>query len=141
MTDVIFLYSFFLVCVFKYTMFSQDLTGIHYTHEFIILLIASVNLLSTIISFTSSGFGILDPNPALQNNFGGRDRPNSNNFSNQSSPATGRDDGKKRKPTTSSGYGSNVHTLKRDEDDGRFNDRNSYWNGNSTQYGGNNDGK
>ncbi|KAG2726104.1 hypothetical protein I3760_01G097000 [Carya illinoinensis] len=90
---------------------------------------------------SQNGIWQYNPNPALQNNFGGRERPNSNYFSNQSSPATGRDDGKKRKPTTSSGFGSNIHTLKRDEDDGRFNDRNSYWNGNSTQYGGDNDGK
>ncbi|GLJ21854.1 hypothetical protein SUGI_0408660 [Cryptomeria japonica] len=33
------------------------------------------------------------------------------------------------------GWGSNIHTLKRDEDES-FRDRNAFWNGNSTQYGG-----
>lgn len=39
-----------------------------------------------------------------------------------------------------SGFGGNIHTLKH-EDDSRFNDRNAFWNGNSTQYGGDSDGK
>ncbi|EPS74190.1 hypothetical protein M569_00569, partial [Genlisea aurea] len=39
----------------------------------------------------------------------------------------------------SSGFGANIHTLKHDEDDDRFNDRNAFWNGNSTQFGGNDD--
>lgn len=33
------------------------------------------------------------------------------------------------------GWGSNIHTLKHDEDDS-FRDKNAFWNGNSTQYGG-----
>lgn len=85
-------------------------------------------------------FAILGPNPTLQNNMTGRERPQSHHSSNQSTSATGRDDGKMGQPTTSR-FGSNIHTLKHDEDDGRFNDRNSFWNGNSTQYGGGNDDK
>ena len=33
------------------------------------------------------------------------------------------------------GWGSNIHTLKHDEDES-FRDQNAFWNGNSTQYGG-----
>lgn len=79
------------------------------------------------------------PNPTLQNNLAGRNRSHSPNSPNRNS-ATTRDDSRNRRPTTSQ-YGSNIHTLKRDEDDDRFNDRNPYWNGNSTQYGGNSDSK
>ncbi|CAI0397198.1 unnamed protein product, partial [Linum tenue] len=42
------------------------------------------------------------------------------------------------------GSGSNIHTLRRDEEDDRSNGRNTFWNGNSTQFGsgdGNNDGR
>ncbi|KAF7133078.1 hypothetical protein RHSIM_Rhsim09G0032600 [Rhododendron simsii] len=71
------------------------------------------------------------PNPALQNNARGTERP----------PTTGRNNSKNSQGT-SSRFGSNIHTLKHDEDDTRFKDRNAFWNGNSTQYGGdNNDGK
>ncbi|KAK4744001.1 hypothetical protein SAY87_010313 [Trapa incisa] len=42
-----------------------------------------------------------------------------------------------RRPTTSR-FSSNIHTLKHDEDENRFKDRNSFWNGNSTEYGGDN---
>ncbi|XP_058094048.1 plant UBX domain-containing protein 11 [Magnolia sinica] len=38
--------------------------------------------------------------------------------------------------TTTTGFGGNIHTLKHDEDDGPSSDRNTFWNGNSTQYGG-----
>lgn len=33
-------------------------------------------------------------------------------------------------------FGSNIHTLKHDEDDMQSRDSNTFWNGNSTQYGG-----
>ncbi|KAL3642097.1 hypothetical protein CASFOL_012912 [Castilleja foliolosa] len=37
-------------------------------------------------------------------------------------------------------FGANIHTLKHDDDDdSRFNGRNAFWNGNSTQFGGNDD--
>ncbi|XP_075661978.1 plant UBX domain-containing protein 11 isoform X3 [Castanea sativa] len=81
------------------------------------------------------------PNPTHRNNLAGTVRSYSQYSANQSNSAAGRDDdGKKRQPTTSH-FGSNIHTLKHDEDDGRFSDRNAFWNGNSTQYGGDNDGK
>lgn len=107
------------------------------THLFCSAIIC-LNLLFRIVysTYPFLAFAILGPNPTLQNNMAGRERPHS-----QSTSATGRDDGKKKQPTTSR-FGSNIHTLKHDEDDGRFNDRNSFWNGNSTQYGGgDNDGK
>ncbi|KAM4113986.1 hypothetical protein ACJW30_04G036500 [Castanea mollissima] len=81
------------------------------------------------------------PNPTHRNNLAGTVRSYSQYSANQSNSAAGRDDdGKKRQPTTSH-FGSNIHTLNHDEDDGRFSDRNAFWNGNSTQYGGDNDGK
>ncbi|KAK6781390.1 hypothetical protein RDI58_023574 [Solanum bulbocastanum] len=45
-----------------------------------------------------------------------------------------------RKPVSSS-FGSNIHTLKHDEDENQFGDRNTFWNGNSTQFGGDDDSK
>jgi len=89
---------------------------------------------------SQNGMWQYNPNPTLRNNFAGTERSNSQYSANQRTSSTSRDDGKKRQPTTS-GFGSNIHTLKHDEDDGRFNDRNAFWNGNSTQYGGDNDGK
>lgn len=88
-----------------------------------------------------SVYAIAGPNPTHRNNLAGTVRSYSQYSANQSTSAAGRDDdGKKRQPTTSH-FGSNIHTLKHDEDDGRFSDRNAFWNGNSTQYGGDNDGK
>ncbi|PON74937.1 UBX domain-containing protein [Parasponia andersonii] len=78
------------------------------------------------------------PNSAIQTNFPQQQR--SHSASTQSLSAGSRNVGKSTRPTTSR-FGSNIHTLKHDEDDGRFNDRNSFWNGNSTQYGGNDNGK
>ncbi|XP_042751740.1 plant UBX domain-containing protein 11 isoform X1 [Lactuca sativa] len=39
------------------------------------------------------------------------------------------------------GSGSNIHTLKHDEDDKKFNGKNAFWNGNSTEYGGDGENK
>lgn len=39
------------------------------------------------------------------------------------------------------GSGSNIHTLKHDEDDTKFSGKNAFWNGNSTEYGGDGDNK
>ncbi|XP_076915734.1 plant UBX domain-containing protein 11-like [Bidens hawaiensis] len=39
------------------------------------------------------------------------------------------------------GSGSNIHTLKHDEDDAEFKGQNAFWNGNSTEYGGDGDNK
>lgn len=85
---------------------------------------------------------IVGQNSTVKNNLTQAGRPYTHFEPNQSSSGTSRSDIKRWKPTTSQ-YGSNIHTLKHDEDDGRFSDRNSFWNGNSTQYGGgdNNDGK
>ncbi|KAI7739014.1 hypothetical protein M8C21_030547 [Ambrosia artemisiifolia] len=60
--------------------------------------------------------------------------------SNQSSnpPSTG----KRNKPNPSRfGSGSNIHTLRHDEDDAQFKGQNAFWNGNSTEYGGDGDNK
>lgn len=59
----------------------------------------------------------------------------------QNASTSGKSEEKKSRKPPASGFGSNIHTLKRDEDDERFSDRNSFWNGNSTEYGGNDDGK
>ncbi|KAK8677062.1 hypothetical protein V6N13_142618 [Hibiscus sabdariffa] len=79
---------------------------------------------------SQSGIWEYSPNPTLQNNLSGRNR----------STSTASDDSRNRRPVTTR-YGSNIHTLKRDEDDDRFSDRNPFWNGNSTQYGGSSDSK
>ncbi|KAG6422858.1 hypothetical protein SASPL_113240 [Salvia splendens] len=60
--------------------------------------------------------------------------------SEQSAPSAASGSNSRRRPLTSS-YGGNIHTLKHDEDDDRFNDKNEFWNGNSTQFGGNDDRK
>ncbi|KAM6546102.1 hypothetical protein CsatB_026838 [Cannabis sativa] len=80
--------------------------------------------------------GVWEYSP-VQNNGNQEQRPHS--ASPQSPSASSRNNSMSRQPTTSR-FGSNVHTLKHDEDDERFNDRNSFWNGNSTQYGGNDNG-
>ncbi|KAF9663271.1 hypothetical protein SADUNF_Sadunf17G0020900 [Salix dunnii] len=87
-----------------------------------------------------SGTWEYSPNTTPQNNTARTDRPYTSYSPNRNSSATGRSDSQGRQTTTSR-IGSNIHTLKHDDNDGRFNDRNSFWNGNSTEYGGNNDGK
>ncbi|XP_011026360.1 PREDICTED: uncharacterized protein LOC105126995 isoform X1 [Populus euphratica] len=87
-----------------------------------------------------SAIGEYGPDSTSQNNTPRVDRPYSSYSPNQNTPSTGRNDSKGKQPTTSR-IGSNIHTLKHDEDDGRFSERNSFWNGNSTQYGGDNDAK
>ncbi|GAB2265591.1 hypothetical protein Dimus_000630 [Dionaea muscipula] len=64
----------------------------------------------------------------------------SNSLSWSTSATTRNNDASRGKKPTS-GFGSNIHTLKHDEDDAPFGDGNAFWNGNSTQYGGNNDDK
>nr|GMD70277.1 plant UBX domain-containing protein 11 [Ipomoea batatas] len=80
-------------------------------------------------------------NPSLRNNVAGNDRPYRVNSSNDYSPGTSSSNVKNRKQP-SSRFGSNIHTLKHD-DDSQFRDGNAFWNGNSTQFGGggNNDSK
>ncbi|CAK7334111.1 unnamed protein product [Dovyalis caffra] len=87
-----------------------------------------------------SGIWEYGPNSAHHNNTERMERPYFSYSPNQNLSATGRNDSRGRQPTTSR-PGSNIHTLKHDEDDGRSSDRNTFWNGNSTEYGGNNDGK
>ncbi|KAK4733009.1 hypothetical protein R3W88_025997 [Solanum pinnatisectum] len=55
-------------------------------------------------------------------------------------PVTSTTNNRGRKPVSSS-FGSNIHTLKHDEDENQFGDRNTFWNGNSTQFGGDDDSK
>lgn len=73
------------------------------------------------------------PNPSLQSTFKDGSQ-NSSYMSRSNTP------GKDQKSSGSSkvekkGWGSNIHTLNHDEDES-FRDRNAFWNGNSTQYGG-----
>ncbi|KAL6976255.1 hypothetical protein U1Q18_025042 [Sarracenia purpurea var. burkii] len=79
-------------------------------------------------------------NHAPQNNVNGTGRAPTIYSAQQSTSATGRNN-KKNKQATSTRLGSNIHTLRHDEDDSQFSDRNAFWNGNSTQYGGDNDSK
>ncbi|XP_038884781.1 plant UBX domain-containing protein 11 [Benincasa hispida] len=63
---------------------------------------------------------------------------------NQGITMAGGNDTRGKQPSSSSRFGANIHsihTLKRDDDDERFKSRNSFWNGNSTEYGGDNDSK
>ncbi|KAJ4837737.1 hypothetical protein Tsubulata_041221 [Turnera subulata] len=87
---------------------------------------------------TQSGMWEYSPNPALQNRYARMERPSSGHSPNESTSTSGRNDSTRRQNT--SRFGSNIHTLKHDEDD-RFSDRNSFWNGNSTEFGGNNDNR
>lgn len=57
---------------------------------------------------------------------------------NSSAPSTGRNN---RPNSSRFGSGSNIHTLKHDEDDSKFSGKNAFWNGNSTEYGGDGDNK
>ncbi|WCJ41431.1 Plant UBX domain-containing protein 11 [Euphorbia peplus] len=82
-----------------------------------------------------SGMWEYGPNSAARNT-ASSERPYPSNSPNQSSSSPSRSDNRSRQRT--SGFGSNIHTLKHDEDDSQFRDRNAFWNGNSTQYGGNN---
>ncbi|KAL8227302.1 hypothetical protein R6Q57_017134 [Mikania cordata] len=62
--------------------------------------------------------------------------------SNQSNNSNTTSTGKNNKPNSSRfGSGSNIHTLKHDEDDTKFKGQNAFWNGNSTEYGGDGDNK
>ncbi|KAK1295101.1 hypothetical protein QJS10_CPA16g00154 [Acorus calamus] len=88
-------------------------------------------------STTDDGLWQYRPNPGLQNALSGSRQPSDPHSRDNQSPPTKENVGK-AKNGTSRTFGSNIHTLKRDEDDPRFSDRNSFWNGNSTQYGGDN---
>ncbi|KAK9146129.1 hypothetical protein Sjap_006032 [Stephania japonica] len=78
------------------------------------------------------------PNGSLQNQNFARETPyNPRDANNSSRPST--DNARNRSRPAPSHFGSNIHTLKHDEDNGLSNDRNTFWNGNNTQYGGNDD--
>ncbi|XP_030528192.2 plant UBX domain-containing protein 11 [Rhodamnia argentea] len=91
------------------------------------------------LSYLGGTFRSSDPTPP-PNNLARMEGPNLRASTNQNTSTGIRAEGGSRRPT-SSPFGSNIHTLKRDEDDNRFGDRNSFWNGNSTQYGGDGDGR
>eukprot|EP00262_Sarcandra_glabra_P007167 TRINITY_DN19792_c0_g1_i1.p1 TRINITY_DN19792_c0_g1~~TRINITY_DN19792_c0_g1_i1.p1 ORF type:complete len:554 (-),score=94.29 TRINITY_DN19792_c0_g1_i1:278-1939(-) len=94
---------------------------------------------SSLESSSNNGLWQYRPNPALPNYISGGERPYQTYSPNLGSTSTGENVSKSRK-LSSSHFGSNIHTLKHDEDDVPFKDRNAFWNGNSTQYGGD-DGK
>ncbi|CAL1366058.1 unnamed protein product [Linum trigynum] len=82
------------------------------------------------------------PNQSLPNSSGRPGPPGTNSPDQRDSAATANDIRSRR--LAAFGSGSNIHTLRRDEDDNRSNGRNTFWNGNSTQFGsgdGNNDGR
>ncbi|KAJ6420640.1 hypothetical protein OIU84_028065 [Salix udensis] len=66
-----------------------------------------------------SGTWEYSPNSTPQNNTARTDRPYSSYSPNQNSSATGRNDSQGRR-TTASRIGSNIHTLKHDDDGDRF---------------------
>lgn len=90
------------------------------------------------LSYLGGAFRSSDPNLPPQNNSARTEGRNLRDSTNQNTSTGSRTEGGSRR-TMSSPFGSNIHTLKHDEDDNRFSDRNSFWNGNSTQYGGNDD--
>lgn len=73
-------------------------------------------------------------NSSLQRETRGAGRPDSTSSASTSSASS-------NKARQLNQFGSNIHTLKRDEDDERFSERNTFWNGNSTQFGGDDNGK
>ncbi|KAG9447131.1 hypothetical protein H6P81_013259 [Aristolochia fimbriata] len=75
------------------------------------------------------------PNTGVQNS--GIDRSSRPDSPDVQASAIGESSSQGRKATTRQ-FGSNIHTLRHDDDDNRPSDRNAFWNGNSTQYGGDN---
>ncbi|XP_010525819.1 PREDICTED: plant UBX domain-containing protein 11 isoform X2 [Tarenaya hassleriana] len=77
------------------------------------------------------------PNPGLRNNLGQMGRQDRDSSSTRDM-SEGTSNVRNRRQTTSR-IGTNIHTLKHDEDDDvPFGGGNTFWNGNSTQYGGDN---
>ncbi|KAL8487426.1 hypothetical protein ACS0TY_023919 [Phlomoides rotata] len=94
---------------------------------------------------SQTGVWQYSPNPSLQGALrnGGR-RSSAPPSADQSTPsAAGGTNSNSKSRQQTSRFGGNIHTLKHDNDDSQFNDRNAFWNGNSTQFGGsgNDDGK
>ncbi|RZC50855.1 hypothetical protein C5167_019283 [Papaver somniferum] len=99
------------------------------------------------VSATSSGQGPNEglwqyrPNPDLRNQLSGPERTNIPYSPNTNTTGTNQNTSKSSKPTVSGFGSSNVHTLnnyRNDDGPASPNDRNTFWNGNSTEYGGNN---
>ncbi|KAJ6289373.1 hypothetical protein OIU76_025233 [Salix suchowensis] len=124
--------------------FHQRAASYHQRGSFVrqgqLLQLAVVHANSSSSGQAQSGSWEHGPDSTSQNDTPRMDRPYSSYSPNQNSSSTGRNDSKGKQPTTSH-VGSNIHTLKHDEDDSRFSERNSFWNGNSTEYGGDNDAK
>ncbi|CAM8986349.1 unnamed protein product [Rhodiola kirilowii] len=76
--------------------------------------------------------------PRLRDNLREAGSPSAGYPQGQNKPEASNSNKKSKRPANTR-FGSNIHTLKRDEDDGRFDNRNPFWNGNSTQYNGNGD--
>uniref|UniRef100_A0A7N0TLP9 UBX domain-containing protein n=1 Tax=Kalanchoe fedtschenkoi TaxID=63787 RepID=A0A7N0TLP9_KALFE len=77
-------------------------------------------------------------NRGLQDGRGGAGNPYSQYSQSQNKPESSNSNRKNKQPSNTR-FGSNIHTLKHDDDDGRLDTRNPFWNGNSTQYNGNGD--
>ncbi|GFP80713.1 UBX domain-containing protein 4 [Phtheirospermum japonicum] len=84
---------------------------------------------------SQTGIWQYGPNASLENtprNEGGRLNSSMQSSNQGTTPSSSSSKGSR--------FGANIHTLKHDDDDdSRFNDRNAFWNGNSTQFGGNDD--
>lgn len=87
-------------------------------------------------SASNDGLWQYRPNPGLQSSLAGAGTPYRPYSPNLNSPLAPENVSKGKKVTPA--QSSNIHTLKHDEDHGPFSDRNAFWNGNSTQYGGDN---
>ncbi|KAL5991024.1 hypothetical protein ACLOJK_011930 [Asimina triloba] len=76
------------------------------------------------------------PNPSLRSALSGTNRSYHPYSANSGIPPVS-DNSNNSNNSTTRKVGSNIHTLNHDQDDGPSGDRNNFWNGNSTQYGGN----
>ncbi|XP_073149674.1 plant UBX domain-containing protein 11 isoform X2 [Henckelia pumila] len=85
-----------------------------------------------------SGSWQYNQNSLLQNNARGSSASSAVYSSDKSTSESDKNSNSRSRQKTF-GFGGNIHTLKRDEDDD--NDKNKYWNGNSTQFGGSDDGR
>ncbi|KAL8152119.1 hypothetical protein V2J09_021927 [Rumex salicifolius] len=91
---------------------------------------------STSTHESPSGIRQYGPNSTMQNNIS---REGRQLFANPTNSTSQRNEGSIRRRSTSR-IGANIHTLKHEEDDLQ-DDKNTYWNGNSTEFGGNDNDK
>lgn len=88
------------------------------------------------LALHGSIFFIVGQNPALRSpRLSGPGMSSRPLGQNQQDPSSSDNGGEPRR-RASRPFGSNIHTLRHDEDDFQSRDRNTFWNGNSTQYGG-----